>query len=216
MKRARLLLVDNYDSFTFNLVQYLGELGAEVDVFRNDQIDVAGIRARRPDGLVLSPGPCTPNEAGVTLAAVRELSGAVPILGVCLGHQAIGQAFGGRVVRNARIVHGKASPVRHRGTGLYQGLPSPFPAGRYHSLVVERRSLPAPLRVTSWTDEGEIMGLRHRRLDVEGVQFHPESILTEGGKRLLGNWLARLGHAARAPERRGEGRLARRAAGGAR
>ena len=192
MTRARLLLVDNYDSFTFNLVQYLGELGAEVEVFRNDQIDVAGIRERRPDGVVLSPGPCTPNEAGVTLPAIRELAGALPILGVCLGHQAIGQAFGGRVVRNARIVHGKASPVRHRGTGLYQGLPSPFAAGRYHSLVVERATLPAALRVTSWTDEGEIMGLRHRRLEVEGVQFHPESILTEGGKQLLGNWLARL------------------------
>jgi anthranilate synthase component II len=188
----RLLLVDNYDSFTFNLVQYLGELGADVRVFRNDEIDVPGIRARRPDALVLSPGPCTPDEAGVTLAAVRELAGDVPILGVCLGHQAIGQAFGGRVVRNARIVHGKASPVRHDGRGLYEGLPSPFEAGRYHSLVVERRSLPAVLEVTSWTDEGEVMGLRHRTLDVEGVQFHPESILTVDGKRLLGNWLGRI------------------------
>ena len=191
--RPRLLLVDNYDSFTFNLVQYLGELGAEVAVFRNDQIDVAGIREARPDGLVLSPGPCTPNEAGVTLPAIRELAGGLPILGVCLGHQAIGQAFGGKVVRNARIVHGKASPVHHRGKGLYAGLPSPFSAGRYHSLVVERESLPRSLTITSWTDEQEIMGLRHRRLNVEGVQFHPESILTEDGKRLLGNWLARLG-----------------------
>ncbi len=188
----RLLLVDNYDSFTFNLVQYLGELGADVRVFRNDEIDVPGIRARRPDALVLSPGPCTPDEAGVTLAAVRELAGDLPILGVCLGHQAIGQAFGGRVVRNARIVHGKASPVRHDGRGLYEGLPSPFEAGRYHSLVVERRSLPGVLEVTSWTDEGEVMGLRHRTLDVEGVQFHPESILTVDGKRLLGNWLGRV------------------------
>jgi anthranilate synthase/aminodeoxychorismate synthase-like glutamine amidotransferase len=196
---VRILLLDNYDSFTFNLVQYLGELGAEVEVFRNDQIDVAGIRARRPDGLVLSPGPCTPDEAGVTLPAVRELAGALPILGVCLGHQAVGQAFGGRVVRNARILHGKASPVRHRGTGLYAGMPSPFAAGRYHSLVVERRSLPAALRVTSWTDQGEIMGLRHRKLDVEGVQFHPESILTEDGKKLLGNWLSRVDRAAGAP-----------------
>jgi anthranilate synthase component 2 len=218
MRRARLLLVDNYDSFTFNLVQYLGELGADVEVFRNDQIDVPGIRARRPDGLVLSPGPCTPDEAGVTLSAVRELAGALPILGVCLGHQAIGQALGGKVVRNARILHGKASPVRHRGTGLYAGLPSPFAAGRYHSLVVERRSLPASLRLTSWTDEGEVMGLRHRELDVEGVQFHPESILTEGGKRLLANWLSRVRrHAAAA--RRGRGRRQgggspRRAAGG--
>ena len=193
----RLLLVDNYDSFTWNLVQYLGELGAEVDVFRNDQIDVAGIRDRRPDGLVLSPGPCTPDQAGVTLAAIRALAGALPVLGVCLGHQAIGQAFGGKVVRNFRIVHGKASPVLHGGSGIYAGLPSPFEAGRYHSLVVERRSLPDVLEVTSWTDEGEVMGLRHRALDVEGVQFHPESILTLEGKRLLGNWLGRIGQAAK-------------------
>jgi anthranilate synthase component 2 len=196
---VKLLLVDNYDSFTFNLVQYLGELGAEVEVFRNDKIDVPGIRARRPHGLVLSPGPCTPDEAGVTLAAVRELAGALPILGVCLGHQAIGQAFGAKVVRNERIVHGKASPVRHRGTGIYQGIPSPFSAGRYHSLVVERRSLPPALRVTSWTDQDEIMGLRHRRLEVEGVQFHPESILTESGKKLLDNWLSRVAAARPAP-----------------
>jgi anthranilate synthase component 2 len=188
----RLLVVDNYDSFTFNLVQYLGELGAAVEVHRNDQIDVAGIRARRPDGLVLSPGPCTPTEAGITLEAIRAFAGERPILGVCLGHQAIGQAFGGTVVRNFRIVHGKASPVRHRGEGVFAGLPSPFEAGRYHSLVVERASLPRALKVTAWTDEGEIMGLRHRTLDVEGVQFHPESILTGEGKRLLGNWLGRL------------------------
>ena len=141
---------------------------------------------------MLSPGPCTPDEAGVTLAAIRELSGELPILGVCLGHQAIGQAFGGKVVRNARILHGKASPVHHRGDGSYAGLPSPFDAGRYHSLVVERRSLPDALEVTSWTAEDEIMGLRHRRLDVEGVQFHPESILTSEGKRLLANWLGRI------------------------
>jgi len=189
---TRVLVIDNYDSFVYNLVQYLGELGAEVAVFRNDAIDVPGLRARRPDALVLSPGPCTPDEAGVTLAAIRELAGELPILGVCLGHQAIGQAFGGRVVRNARIVHGKSSPVRHGGRGLYAGLPSPFEAGRYHSLVVERRALPAELEVTSWTDDGEIMGLRHRALDVEGVQFHPESILTLEGKRLLGNWLGRV------------------------
>jgi anthranilate synthase component 2 len=188
----RLVLVDNYDSFTWNLVQYLGELGADVEVFRNDQIDVAGIRGRAPDALVLSPGPCTPDEAGVTLAAIRALSGDLPILGVCLGHQAIGQAFGGKVIRNERILHGKSSPVHHDGTGTYAGLPSPFEAGRYHSLVVERRSLPAALAVTSWTAEGEIMGLRHRVLDVEGVQFHPESILTGEGKRLLGNWLGRI------------------------
>jgi anthranilate synthase/aminodeoxychorismate synthase-like glutamine amidotransferase len=190
--RPRLLLVDNYDSFTFNLVQYLGELGADVRVFRNDQIDVAGIRAARPHGLVLSPGPCTPDEAGVSLAAIGALAGALPILGVCLGHQAIGQAFGGKVVRNVRIVHGKSSPVLHRGDGLYAGLPSPFEAGRYHSLVVERSSLPRQLVVTSWTREGEIMGLRHRTLEVEGVQFHPESVLTGHGKALLSNWLGRV------------------------
>ncbi|HET8724147.1 MAG TPA: aminodeoxychorismate/anthranilate synthase component II [Anaeromyxobacteraceae bacterium] len=190
--KPRLVLVDNYDSFTFNLVQYLGELGADVRVFRNDAIDVAGIRRLRPAALVVSPGPCTPDEAGVSLAAIRELSGSVPILGVCLGHQAIGQAFGGTVVRNVRIVHGKSSPVHHRGNGIYAGLPSPFDAGRYHSLVVERESLPRELQVTSWTREGEIMGLRHRTLDVEGVQFHPESVLTGHGKALLGNWLGRV------------------------
>jgi anthranilate synthase/aminodeoxychorismate synthase-like glutamine amidotransferase len=188
----RLVLVDNYDSFTFNLVQYLGELGADVRVFRNDAIDVAGIRRLRPAALVVSPGPCTPDEAGVSLAAIRELAGSLPILGVCLGHQAIGQAFGGTVVRNQRIVHGKASPVHHRGDGIYSGLPSPFDAGRYHSLVVERSTLPRMLRITSWTREGEVMGLRHRTLDVEGVQFHPESVLTGHGKALLGNWLGRV------------------------
>jgi anthranilate synthase component 2 len=197
MTARRVLLIDNYDSFTFNLVQYLGELGAEVTVIRNDQVDVAGIRAHRPGGLMLSPGPCTPNEAGVTLAAIEALAGTLPILGVCLGHQAIGQAFGGVVKRNERIVHGKASPVLHRGEGLYAGLQSPFQAGRYHSLVVERETLPDVLEVTSWTAEGEIMGLRHRTLDVEGVQFHPESILTESGRPLLANWLARLVPAAR-------------------
>jgi anthranilate synthase component 2 len=195
---TRVLVVDNYDSFTFNLVQYLGELGADVEVFRNDAIDVDGIRSRRPDGVVLSPGPCTPTEAGVTLAAIGALAGTFPILGVCLGHQAIGQAFGGKVIRNVRIVHGKATPVHHDGEGVFAGLPSPFDAGRYHSLVVERESLPETLRVTAWTDEGEIMGLRHRTLDVEGVQFHPESILTIEGKRLLGTWLARVA-AVRAP-----------------
>jgi anthranilate synthase component 2 len=191
-RRPRLLLVDNYDSFAYNLVQLLGELGAEVEAVRNDAVDVAGIRARRPDGLVLSPGPCTPDDAGVTLPAVRALAGEIPILGVCLGHQAIGQAFGGRVVRNSRIVHGKASPVHHRGIGLYAGSPAlrgrPLPP-----LVVERRSLPRALALTSWTAEGEVMGIRHRSLEVEGVQFHPESVLTADGKRLLANWLARLG-----------------------
>ncbi len=197
----RVLLVDNYDSFTFNVVQLLGELGARVEVHRNDEITVDEIRRRAPEGLVLSPGPCTPNEAGVTLEAITGLAGAIPMLGVCLGHQAIGQAFGGTVIRNERIVHGKSSPVHHKGDGLYAGLAAPFEAGRYHSLVVERASLPACLAVTSWTAEGEIMGLRHTTLDVEGVQFHPESILTPQGKRLLGNWLARLRPArARSPE----------------
>jgi anthranilate synthase component 2 len=190
--KPRLVLVDNYDSFTWNLVQYLGELGADVRVFRNDAIDVAGIEKLRPHGLVISPGPCTPDEAGVSLTAIRELAGSLPILGVCLGHQAIGQAFGGKVIRNERIVHGKASPVLHRGDGIYAGIPSPFEAGRYHSLVVERSSLPRVLAVTSWTREGEVMGLSHRKLDVEGVQFHPESVLTGHGKALLGNWLARV------------------------
>jgi anthranilate synthase component 2 len=188
----RLLLVDNYDSFTFNLVQLLGELGARVEVHRNDEIDVAAIRRKGPEGLVLSPGPCTPNEAGVTLAAITALAGTLPILGVCLGHQSIGQAFGGKVIRNVRIVHGKSSPVHHRGEGLYAGMALPFEAGRYHSLVVERETLPACLQITSWTAEGEIMGLRHAALDVEGVQFHPESILTPQGKALLANFLARL------------------------
>ena len=190
--KPRIVLVDNYDSFTWNLVQYLGELGADVRVFRNDAIDVAGIRRLRPRALVISPGPCTPDEAGVSLEAIQTLAGTLPILGVCLGHQAIGQAFGGKVIRNDRIVHGKASPVLHRGDGIYAGLPSPFEAGRYQSLVVERASLPRALAVTSWTREGEIMGLRHRRLDVEGVQFHPESVLTGQGKALLGNWLDRV------------------------
>lgn len=188
----RLLLIDNYDSYTYNLYQYLGELGATVDVFRNDAIDVPTIRAKRPSGLIISPGPCTPNEAGVTLEAIRALAGELPILGVCLGHQAIGQAFGGKVIRNHRIVHGKASDVFHRGEGVFEGLPSPVSAGRYHSLVVEKASLPADLLVTGWTDQNEIMAMRHRALDIEGVQFHPESILTEHGKAMLASWLRRL------------------------
>ena len=188
----RLLLIDNYDSYTYNLYQYLGELGAIVDVFRNDAIDVPTIRAKRPSGLIISPGPCTPNEAGVTLEAIRALAGELPLLGVCLGHQAIGQVFGGKVVRNHRIVHGKASDVFHRGEGVFEGLPSPVSAGRYHSLVVEKASLPADLLMTGWTDQDEIMAMRHRALDIEGVQFHPESILTEHGKAMLASWLRRL------------------------
>jgi anthranilate synthase/aminodeoxychorismate synthase-like glutamine amidotransferase len=187
-----ILVVDNYDSFTFNLVQMLRELGAEVDVFLNDAIDVAAARARRPDGVLVSPGPCTPNEAGASLAVVGEMGREVPVLGVCLGHQSIGQAFGGRVVRAGRLMHGKTSPIVHDGRTLFEGLPCPFEATRYHSLVVERGSLPACLEVSAWTAEGEIMGLRHRELPVEGVQFHPESVLTGEGKRLIGNWLGRV------------------------
>ena len=189
-----ILLIDNYDSFTYNLYQILSEISpGPVLVARNNRITLEEIEAMRPERIVVSPGPGRPEEAGVSVEAIRRFSGKLPILGVCLGHQAIGQAFGGRVVRNRRIVHGKASPVLHRGRGIYRGIPSPFQAGRYHSLVVERRSLPPPLAVTSWTREGEIMGLSHRRLDVQGVQFHPESILTEHGKTLLGNWLRGLG-----------------------
>ena len=191
---AMVLMIDNYDSFTWNIVQYLGELGEEVEVVRNDAIDVAGIRARAPSHVVISPGPCTPNEAGVSLAVVAQLAGEIPVLGVCLGHQAIGQAFGGKVVRARSIMHGKTSPVRHTGTGVFAGLPDPFQATRYHSLVVERASLPDCLEITAWTegpDGGfdEIMGVRHRTLAVEGVQFHPESILTEHGHDLLRNFL---------------------------
>ena len=185
-----ILVIDNYDSFTFNLVQYLWELGAAVEVFRNDRIDVEGIRARRPDALVLSPGPCTPNEAGVCVPAIRELSGKIPILGVCLGHQAIGQAFGGRVVRAKRVMHGKTSQIAHDGSGVFTGVPAPLEAGRYHSLVVERESLPSDLRVTAVSeDDGEIMALAHISHPTVGVQFHPESVLTPEGKKLLANFL---------------------------
>ncbi len=185
-----ILVIDNYDSFTFNLVQYLWELGATVEVFRNDKIDIAGIRDRRPEALVLSPGPCTPAEAGVCVPAIRELSGAVPILGVCLGHQAIGQAFGGRVVRAKRVMHGKTSPIQHDGSGIFSGLKAPLEAGRYHSLVVERDSLPSILRITaSSEDDEEIMAVAHRDHPTVGVQFHPESVLTPDGKRLLANFL---------------------------
>ena len=186
-----IVIIDNYDSFTFNLVQEIGVLGASFRVFRNDAVTVDEVLAMKPDGILISPGPCSPNEAGISVELIKRAAGKVPVLGVCLGHQAIGAAFGGRVIRNARIVHGKASPVRHRGAGVFRDLPSPFRAGRYHSLVVEKATLPKALRVTAWTDEGEIMGLRHSKFDVEGVQFHPESILTEHGRTLLGNWLER-------------------------
>ena len=189
-----LLMIDNYDSFTFNLVQYFGELGEEVKVIRNDDLDVAGIRDLQPDRIVISPGPCTPNEAGVSVAVVRELGRDIPLLGVCLGHQSIGQAFGGEVVRARRIMHGKTSMLRHSGTSVFAGLPDPFEATRYHSLVVRRESLPDCLEVTAWTEDAdggfdEIMGLRHRELPIHGVQFHPESILTQHGHALLQNFL---------------------------
>jgi anthranilate synthase/aminodeoxychorismate synthase-like glutamine amidotransferase len=189
---VRVLVIDNYDSFTYNLVQYAGELGANVDVYKNDAIDVAGIRALDPEGILISPGPCTPDEAGISLDLLRQLGSSISILGVCLGHQAIGQAFGGRVVRAARLMHGKTSPILHDQQGVFEGIPSPFEATRYHSLLVEHASLPASLTVSAWTSEGEIMGLRHREYDIEGVQFHPESVLTTEGKRLIANWLQRL------------------------
>ncbi len=187
---VRILMIDNYDSFTFNLVQYLGELGAELTVKRNDAIDVAAARALKPDAIVLSPGPCTPREAGVCVPMLRELAGEIPMLGVCLGHQCIGEAFGGKVVRAGRLMHGKTSPILHDGKTLFAGLPRPFEAIRYHSLLVERDSLPQCLEVSAWTAEGEIMGLRHKRYPIEGVQFHPESILTRHGKHILRNFLA--------------------------
>ena len=185
-----LLMIDNYDSFTYNLVQYFGELEQEVRVFRNDQISVAEIGELAPSHIVISPGPCTPNEAGVSIDTIKAFAGKLPILGVCLGHQAIGQAFGGKVVHAKQLMHGKTSMVHHEGQGVFKGLPSPFEATRYHSLVVERESLPDCLQITAWTDDGEIMGLRHKELVVEGVQFHPESILSEHGHDLLRNFLS--------------------------
>ena len=183
------LMIDNYDSFTFNLVQYLGELGVEVRVFRNDELTVEGIEQLAPSHVVLSPGPCTPNEAGVTLATVERLAGRIPILGVCLGHQAIGQAFGGKVVRAKQVMHGKVSKVHHDQHGVFRKIPNDFVATRYHSLVVERASLPDCLEISAESEDGEIMGLRHRKLAVEGVQFHPEALLTEHGHQLLQNFL---------------------------
>jgi len=184
-----LLMIDNYDSFTFNLVQYFGELGAQVKVFRNDELDVEGIEALAPSHIVISPGPCTPNEAGVTLSTIERLAGRIPILGVCLGHQAIGQAFGGKVVRARQVMHGKVSRIRHDGRGVFTQVENDFVATRYHSLVVERESLPACLEISAHAEDGEIMGLRHRSLAVEGVQFHPEALLTEHGHKLLENFM---------------------------
>ncbi|MEO5341814.1 MAG: aminodeoxychorismate/anthranilate synthase component II [Gammaproteobacteria bacterium SHHR-1] len=188
-----LLMIDNYDSFTFNLVQYLGELGVEVRVVRNDEIDIAGIEALAPDRLMISPGPCAPDQAGISLAAIREFAGKLPILGVCLGHQSIGQAFGGRIVHARQVMHGKTSPIFHADSGVFSGLANPFEATRYHSLVIEKASLPDCLEITAWTERDgevdEIMGVRHRELDIQGVQFHPESILTQQGHELLRNFI---------------------------
>ena len=184
-----LLLIDNYDSFTYNLDQYFGELGEDVAVHRNDEITLNEVAALRPARIVVSPGPCTPNEAGISVPLITAFSGKIPILGVCLGHQSIGQAFGGRIVRAQELMHGKTSPIEHRDGGVFRGLPCPLVATRYHSLVIERATLPDCLEITAWTADGEIMGVRHRTLAVQGVQFHPESILTEHGHALLKNFL---------------------------
>ena len=184
-----LLMIDNYDSFTYNLVQYFGELGETVEVHRNDEITVEQAIALNPQHIVISPGPCTPSEAGISVELIRACAGQIPILGVCLGHQSIGQAFGGRIIRAKQMMHGKTSPVFHHDTGVFRGLPNPFRATRYHSLVIERETLPDCLEITAWTEDGEIMGVRHKTLAVEGVQFHPESILTEHGHDMLANFL---------------------------
>jgi anthranilate synthase component 2 len=189
-----LLMIDNYDSFTYNIVQYLGELGADVHVVRNDEIDLAGVAELAPEKIVISPGPCTPTEAGISMSVVEQWAGKIPILGICLGHQSIGQVYGGKVVRARKVMHGKISPIHHRGQGVFAGLSEPFEATRYHSLIVEKESLPECLEITAWTETeagelDEIMGLRHRELALEGVQFHPESILSAHGHDLLSNFL---------------------------
>jgi anthranilate synthase component 2 len=189
LDRKMLLMIDNYDSFTYNLVQYLGELGEDVQTWRNDEITLEEVERLAPARVVISPGPCTPNEAGVSVPLLQRFAGKIPILGVCLGHQAIGAAFGGKVVLAQQVMHGKTSPVTHTGTGVFKGLPSPYTVTRYHSLAIERASLPDCLEITAWTDDGEIMGVRHRQFAVQGVQFHPESILTEHGHALLKNFL---------------------------
>jgi len=189
MKKIKLLMVDNYDSFTYNIVQYFGELGADIEVFRNDEIDLEGIAQRKPDRLVISPGPCSPAEAGISVAAIQHFAGKLPILGVCLGHQSIGAAFGGKIVRAQELMHGKTSVIQTTQQGVFRNLPEKFTVNRYHSLAIERTSCPADLEITAWTDDGEIMGVRHKSLAIEGVQFHPESILTEHGHALLKNFL---------------------------
>lgn len=184
-----IVIIDNYDSFTYNIVQTLGGLGAEIEIFRNDQVDVAHIESLKPDRLLISPGPCTPAKAGISIEAIKYFAGRIPVLGVCLGHQSVGEAFGGCTVRASRLMHGKTSPVSHDGKGVFTGLPDPFEAMRYHSLIVERESLPDCFEITAWTDQNELMGIRHRELLVEGVQFHPESIMTPDGVRLLQNFI---------------------------
>ena len=189
MKQIKLLMVDNYDSFTYNIVQYFGELGADIEVFRNDEIDLEGIAKRKPDRLVISPGPCSPKEAGISVAAIQHFAGKLPIFGVCLGHQSIGAAFGGKIVRAQELMHGKTSVIQTTQQGVFRNLPKKFTVNRYHSLAIERTSCPADLEITAWTDDGEIMGVRHKSLAIEGVQFHPESILTEHGHAMLKNFL---------------------------
>ena len=189
MKKIKLLMVDNYDSFTYNIVQYFGELGANIEVFRNDEIDLEGIAQRKPDRLVISPGPCSPAEAGISVAAIQHFAGKLPILGVCLGHQSIGAALGGKIVRAKELMHGKTSVIQTTQQGVFRNLPEKFTVNRYHSLAIERTSCPADLEITAWTDDGEIMGVRHKSLAIEGVQFHPESILTEHGHAMLKNFL---------------------------
>jgi len=189
MSRMKLLMIDNYDSFTYNIVQYFGELGAEVEVLRNDEVTLADIEARAPDRLVISPGPCSPAEAGISVAAIQHFAGKLPILGVCLGHQAIGVAFGGKIIRSQQLMHGKTSVITTTQEGVFANLPEKFVVNRYHSLAIERASCPDVLAVTAWTDDGEIMGVRHKTLAIQGVQFHPESILTEHGHALLKNFL---------------------------
>ncbi len=184
-----LLMIDNYDSFTYNLVQYLGELGQDVLVCRNDEIDLAKVAELKPDHIVISPGPCTPNEAGISVPLIKEFAGKIPLLGVCLGHQSIGQAFGGNIIHAKQLMHGKTSLIYHNDVGVFKGLPNPYTATRYHSLVIERETLPNCHEITAWTEDGVIMGVRHKTLAVEGVQFHPESILTEYGHELLNNFL---------------------------
>jgi anthranilate synthase component 2 len=189
MKKIKLLMVDNYDSFTYNIVQYFGELGADIEVFRNDEITVEGIAQRNPDRLVISPGPCSPAEAGISVAVIQHFAGKLPILGVCLGHQSIGAAFGGKIIRAQELMHGKTSIIQTKQVGVFKNLPEKFTVNRYHSLAIERSTCPADLEVTAWTEDGEIMGVRHKHMAIEGVQFHPESILTEHGHAMLKNFL---------------------------